>query len=170
MVAKSHEVPWSLDREIVLSRVFEAPRELVFAAWTKAEHLTKWFGPKGLTTKTHECDVRTGGRWRFDMIAPDGQVFDNRIVFLEIKAPELLVLDHGSDKDDDEHRFRVTITFDEQRGDERRGASSSDRKTVVTMRQLHPTKEQRDAGMAFGAVEIGYTTLDKLAEHLRQLQ
>ena len=160
MVAKSHEVPWSLDREIVLSRVFEAPRELVFAAWTKEEHLTKWFGPKGFTTKTHECDVRIGGRWRFDMIGPDGKVWDNRIVFLEIKAPERLVLDHGTDKDDCERRFRVTITFDEQ----------SDKKTVVTMRQLHPTKEQRDAGIGFGAVEIGYTTLDKLAEHLRRMQ
>jgi uncharacterized protein YndB with AHSA1/START domain len=166
MVARNHEVPWSLDREIVLSRVFEAPRELVFAAWTQKEHLTKWFGPKGFTTQTHECDLRTGGRWRFDMIAPDGKVFDNRMVFLEIKAPALLVFDHGSDKDDDEHRFRVTITFDEQTDDKFGFAG----KTVVTMRQLHPTKEQRDAGVAFGAVEIGYTTLDKLAEHLRQMQ
>lgn len=160
MVAKSHEVPWSLDREIVLSRVYEAPRELVFAAWTQAEHLTKWFGPKAFTTKTHECDLRVGGRWRFDMIAPDGTVYDNRIVFLQIRAPDLLVFDHGHDKDDDETRFRVTLTFDEQ----------SDKKTVVTLRQLHPTKEQRDAGVGFGAVEIGYTTLDKLAEHLRQMQ
>lgn len=160
MVARSDEVPWSLDREIVLSRVYEAPRELVFAAWTKEEHLTKWFGPKGYTTTTHECDVRVGGRWRFDMIGPDGKVWDNRVVFLEIKAPERLVFDHGSDKDDDERRFRVTITFDEQ----------SDKKTVVTLRQLHPTKEQRDAGIGFGAVEIGYTTLDKLAEHLRRMQ
>jgi uncharacterized protein YndB with AHSA1/START domain len=167
MVEEGHEVPWSLDREIVLSRVYEAPRELVFAAWTKPEHLTKWFGPKGLTTKTHECDVRIGGRWRFDMIAPDGKVFDNRVVFLEIKAPELLVFDHGSDKDDDEHRFRVTITFDEQSDKSGFGVRG---KTVVTMRQLHPTKEQRDAGIGFGAVEIGYTTLDKLAEHLRQMQ
>lgn len=160
MVAKSNEVPWSLDREIVLSRVFDAPRELVFAAWTKEEHLTKWFGPKGFTTKTHECDLKTGGRWRFDMIAPDGTVYDNRMVFLEIKAPELLVLDHGHDKDDDETRFRVTITFDEQ----------SDKKTVLTMRQLHPTKEQRDATIGFGAVEIGNTTIDKLAEHLRGMR
>ena len=167
MVGRSHEVPWSLDREIVLSRVFEAPRELVFAAWTKEEHLTKWFGPKGFTTKTHECDLRVGGRWRFDMIAPDGKVFDNRMVFLEIKAPELLVLDHGSDKDDDEHRFRVTITFDEQSDNRSFGVTG---KTVVTMRQLHPTKEQRDAGIGFGAVEIGYTTMDKLAEHLRRMQ
>ena len=160
MVEGSHEVPWSLDREIVLSRVYEAPRELVFEVWTKAEHLTKWFGPKGYTTKTHECDVRVGGRWRFDMIQSNGKVWDNRIVFLEIEAPTPLVFDHGSDKDDDERRFRVTITFDEQ----------SDKKTVVTLRQLHPTKEQRDAGIGFGAVEIGYTTLDKLAEHLERLR
>jgi hypothetical protein len=74
---------------------------------------------------------------------------------------------YGSDKDDDEHRFRVTITFDEQSDKKGFGVSG---KTVVTMRQLHPTKEQRGAEIAFGAVEIGYTTLDKLAEHLRQMQ
>jgi uncharacterized protein YndB with AHSA1/START domain len=160
MVAKSDEVPWSLDREIVLSRVFDAPRELVFEAWTKEEHLSKWFGPKGFTTKTHECDVRVGGRWRFDMIGPDGKVWDNRIVFLEIRAPELIVFDHGSDKDDDEHRFRATITFDEQR----------DKKTVMTMRQLLRSKAQREATIGFGAVELGYTTLDKLAEHVRAMR
>jgi uncharacterized protein YndB with AHSA1/START domain len=167
MVEKSHEVPWSLDREIVLSRVFDAPRELVFAAWTEEAHLTQWFGPKGFTTKTHECDLRVGGRWRFDMVAPDGKVFGNRMVFLEIAAPERLVFDHGADKDDDASRFRVTITFDEQNDTAGFGTT---RGTVVTMRQLHPTKEQRDAGVGFGAVEIGYTTLDKLAAHLKQMK
>src|SRR5260221_6411849 len=83
MVARSDEVPWSLDREIVLSRVFQAPRELVFAAWTKEEHLTKWFGPKGFTTKTHECDVRTGGGLGFDMTAPGGKVVGDPMVVLE---------------------------------------------------------------------------------------
>ena len=160
MVEKSHEVPWSLDREIVLSRVFDAPRELVFEAWTKEEHLSKWFGPKGCSTKTHECDVRVGGRWRFDMVADDGRVWPSRMVFLEVSPPELLVFDHGSDKDDDPQRFRMTITFDAQ----------SDGKTVMTMRQLHPTKEQRNAGIGFGAVELGYTTLDKLGEHLTRMQ
>ena len=160
MVEKSHEVPWSLDREIVLSRVFDAPRELVFEAWTKEEHLSKWFGPKGFSTKTHECDVRAGGRWRFDMVADDGRVWPSRMVFLEVSPPELLVFDHGSDKDDDPQRFRMTITFDAQ----------SDGKTVMTMRQLHPTKEQRNAGIGFGAVELGYTTLDKLGEHLQRMQ
>jgi uncharacterized protein YndB with AHSA1/START domain len=160
MVEKKPDVTWSLDREIVLSRVFDAPRALVYAAWTEAEHLTKWFCPKGFTTTTREIDARVGGVWRFDMKAPDGTVYDNRIVFLEMRAPELLVFDHGCDKDDDEKRFRVTITFDEQ----------ADKKTVVTMRQLHPTKEQRAATIGFGAVEIGYGTIDNLAIYLRKLR
>jgi len=158
MVGRSPDVTWSLDREIVLSRVFEAPRELVYEAWTKAEHLTKWFSPKDFVTTTREIDARVGGRWCFDMKGPDGTVWDNRIVFLEMRAPELLVFDHGSDKDDDEKRFRVTITFDEQ----------SDKKTVMTMRQLLRTKEQRAISIGFGAVEIGYGTLDNLAQYLRK--
>ncbi len=160
MDARNTDVAWSLDREIVLSRVFDAPRDLVFDAWTREEHLSKWFGPKGFTTTTHECDVRVGGRWRFEMRAPNGQVFPNRVTFLEVKRPERLVFDHGSDKDDDDDkRFRVTITFDEQ----------SNGKTVVTLRQLHPTKASRDAKIAFGAVEIGNTTMDKLEAHLQAL-
>jgi uncharacterized protein YndB with AHSA1/START domain len=154
---RSVDREWALDREIVLSRVFDAPRELVFRAWTEKEHFAKWFGPRGFTTTISEADMRVGGLLRFEMRAPDGKVWDNRIAFLEMKEPELLVYDHGSDKDDDPGRFRVTITFDEQ----------SDKKSVVTMRQLHPTKEQRAAGIGFGAVELGYQTLDKLAEHVR---
>jgi uncharacterized protein YndB with AHSA1/START domain len=154
---RSADRTWALDREIVLSRVFDAPRDLVFRAWTEKEQFAKWFGPRGFTTTIKEADMRVGGRLRFDMHAPNGKVYDNRIVFLEMKRPDLLVFDHGSDKDDDPGRFHVTITFDEQ----------SDKKTVVTMRQLHPTKEQRAAGIGFGAVELGYQTLDKLADHLR---
>ena len=156
---RSGDRAWALDREIVLSRVFDAPRDLVFRAWTEKEHFAKWFGPRGFTTTIREADMRVGGLLRFDMLAPDGKVYDNRIAFLEIRPPELLVFDHGSDKDDDPGRFHVTITFDEQ----------TDKKTVVTMRQLHPTKEQRAIGIGFGAVELGYQTLDKLAEHLRSL-
>ncbi len=157
MDARNAEQTPNLDREIVLSRVFDAPRELVFKMWTEKEHLSHWFGPRGFTTTTHELEARVGGMWRFEMRAPDGKCFDNRIVFLEIKRPELLVFAHGSDKDNDPGRFRVTITFDEQ----------SDKKTVVTMRQLHPTKMQRDATIGFGAVELGYQTLDKLTEYMR---
>lgn len=157
MTANAAEPIWSLDREIVMSRVFDAPRPLVFRMWTEPEHLAKWFGPKGFTCKMHETNVRVGGRWRFDMLAPNGTVYPNRIEYLEIVPNERLVFDHGVDKDDDPNRFRVTITFDEQ----------ADKKTVMMMRQLLTTKADRDAKIGFGAVELGYQTLDKLAEHLR---
>ena len=119
---------------------YDAPRELVFRAWTEREHFTRWFGPKGFSIVMREHDARVGGRVRFDMIGPDGTPYTNRMDFLEITRPERLIFDHGSDKDDDAHKFRVTVTFDSQ----------SDGKTVVTLRQLHPTKAQRDAGIGFG--------------------
>lgn len=147
---------WALDREIVLSRVVAAPRDLVFKAWTDPQHLPRWFGPAGFKVDTLEIDIRVGGRWRFVFTGPDGTRYDNRMVFLKVEAPHLLEMDHGTDRDDDPGRFRVIVTFDEQR----------DGKTVVTLRQLHPTAAQRKAGIAFGAVELGYQTLDKLALHV----
>lgn len=147
---------WPLDREIVLARVIDAPREDVFDAWTDPEQLAAWFGPKGFTIKTHEADIREGGVWRFDMVGPDGVRYDNRMAFLRIDRPRLIEVDHGSDKDDDPGKFRMLVTFDAQ----------ADGKTVLTLRQLHPTREAREAGIGFGAVEYGAQTLDKLAEHL----
>jgi uncharacterized protein YndB with AHSA1/START domain len=156
---RSDDIVWDRERELVLSRVFAAPRELVFRAWTEGEHLSRWFGPSGFTTTTHEIDIRVGGLWRFEMRAPNGHCYPNRMVFLEVTRPERLVFDHGLDQDDDPEKFRVIVTFEEQ----------SDKKTVVMMRQLLPTKALRDAKLGFGAVELGYQTLDKLAEHLRRL-
>jgi uncharacterized protein YndB with AHSA1/START domain len=116
----------------------------------------QWFGPDGFKVENLECDIRPGGCWRFVYTGPDGTKYDNRMVFLRVEAPRLIEIEHGSDKDDDPARFHVTVTFDEQ----------SDGKCVLTMRQLHPTKEQRDAGIGFGAVELGYQTLGKLAKHV----
>jgi uncharacterized protein YndB with AHSA1/START domain len=155
--ARNAEPTWSLDREIVLTRVLDAPRELVYRAWTDPEHIQRWFGPKDFTCTTHAIDMRVGGMWRFDMVGPAGQRYPNRMTFLQMKAPELLVFDHCGDTDHDPRKFRVTITFDSQ----------SNGKTVVTMRQLHPTKAHREAGISFGAVEIGNTTMDKLEAHVR---
>ena len=157
--AKNVEPTWSLDREIVLCRVFDAPRELVYRAWTDPEHIQRWFGPKGFSCVTHAIDLRVGGMWRFDMIAPDGKLYPNRMTFLQMKAPELIVFDHGNDSDEDPEKFRVTITFDSQ----------SNGKTVLTLRQLHPTKAQRDVKIGFGAVEFGNTTMDKLEAHLKAI-
>ena len=159
MVAKAAYANGELDREIVLSRVIDAPRDQVFRAWVEPKRMFRWFGPRGFRCEVHQdSEAKAGAVWRFDMIAPDGQRFDSRMVFLEVLPDERLVLDHGADKDDDPNRFRVIITFDQQ----------SDGKTVLTLRQLHPSKAQRDGTIGFGAVELGYQTLDKMAEYLRE--
>jgi uncharacterized protein YndB with AHSA1/START domain len=154
--AISDPTTWALDREIVLVRVLDAPRAAVFAAWTDADAFCQWFGPAGFTCVVHEMDVRPGGRARFDMTSAEGTLYTNRFNFLEVVPSERMVMDHGSDIDDDPNRFRVTLTFDEQ----------DDGKTVLTLRQLHPTVQQRNAGIGFGAVELGMQTMDKLARHL----
>jgi len=147
---------WALDREVVLVRVLDAPRAAVFAAWTDPDAFCQWFGPDGYTCTMHEMDVRVGGRTRFDMVSADGTLYANRIEYLEILPAERMVFDHGSDVDDDPNRFRVTLTFDEQ----------GDGKTVLTLRQLHPTAERRATVIGFGAVELGLQTMQKLARHL----
>lgn len=153
--AASAWAAWPLDREIVLARVLDAPREMVFDAWTDPGQLALWFGPDGLSIETHEIDLRVGGVWRFDMVG-EGVRYDNRMTFLRIERPRLIEVEHGSDKDDDPGKFRMLVTFDEQ----------TDGKTVLTLRQMHPTRAHRDAGIGFGAVEYGYQTLGKLARHL----
>jgi uncharacterized protein YndB with AHSA1/START domain len=105
---------WELDREIVLSRVIAAPRELVFKVWTDPQHLPMWFGPEGFKVETHEIDIRVGGQWRFVFVGQDGTRYDNRMVFLKIEPPHLLEMNHGADTDDDPNRFRTIVTFDEQ--------------------------------------------------------
>lgn len=150
---------WSLDREIVLVKVYDHPRAKVFAAWLDPEVLAQWYGPTGLEIETHEADIRVGGLWRFDMVGHfEGkeQRFPNLMRFLEIVPNERLVMDYGTPEPDDPDRFRVTVTFDEQ----------SDGKTVLTMRQLHPSRERRQFVIGFGAVEYGLQTLDGLARWL----
>jgi uncharacterized protein YndB with AHSA1/START domain len=159
MDARAAYTNGELDREIVLSRVIDAPRERVFRAWVEPERMFQWFGPSGFRCEVHQAsEAEVGAVWRFDMIAPDGRRYDNRMVFLEVTPFSRLVLDHGTDTDNDPTRFRVTLTFDAQ----------SDGKTVLTLRQLHPTRAQRDGGIGFGAVELGYQTLDKLARSLQE--
>jgi uncharacterized protein YndB with AHSA1/START domain len=103
-------------------------------------------------------DVREGGRSTFDLVASDGTVYTNRVDYLTVVPQQMLMYDHGSDIDDDPMGFRVTVTFDAQ----------ADGKTVLTMRQLHPTAERRNAIVGFGAVELGFQTLAKLAVYLAQ--
>lgn len=147
-----------LDKEVIVTRVVAASLDRAFAAWADPAQIVQWFGPEGFTLDTHEIDIRPGGRWRFDMIAPDGTAFSNRITFLRIEPSRLIEADHGTDADDDPDRFRLLVTFDAQ----------DNGKTVVTLRQMHPTPERRGIVIGFGAVEFGGHTLDKLARHVER--
>lgn len=89
----------SADRSIVISRVIQAPRELVFKAWTDPAHIALWFGPRGFTTTTSEINARPGGIWRFVMHGPDRTGYRNRIVYTDIVRPEKLAYAHTSDDD-----------------------------------------------------------------------
>jgi uncharacterized protein YndB with AHSA1/START domain len=82
------------EREIVITRVFDAPRDLVFDAWTQKEHLSKWWGPRGFTTTFQKFDMKPGGTWQFIMHGPDGVDFPNTNVFVEIVKPERIVIKH----------------------------------------------------------------------------
>src|SRR5579884_4127269 len=86
-------------RIIVGMREFDAPRALVFSAWTDPKHLAQWWGPNGFTTTTSSFDMRPGGVWRFVMHGPDGRDYQNRITFEEIVPPERLVYRHGGGDD-----------------------------------------------------------------------
>lgn len=146
---------WSaspLDQEIVVTRVVNADRAAVCQAWTDHKQIVNWFGPDGFKCKTHEIDIRTGGVWLFDMISPDGTCFSNRMDFVRVEAPHLIEAIHGKNAEDPD-RFRLLVIFDEQ----------DNGKTVVTLRQIHPTPERRNFVIGFGAVELGGQTLSKLA-------
>ena len=139
-------------RTIVGTRVFDAPRELVWQAWTDPKHLAQWWGPIGFSTTTSAFDMRAGGVWRFVMHGPDGVDYQNEIVYVEIARPQRLVFDHVSGP-----KFQMTVSFDEQ----------EDGKTKITMRMVFDSAALRDkVAKDFGAVEGAQQTLERLAEFL----
>jgi uncharacterized protein YndB with AHSA1/START domain len=144
------------DREIVVSRLLDAPRDLVFQAWVQPDHVVQWWGPNGFSTTTREIDVRPGGVWRYVMHGPDGTDYPNRIDFREVVEPERLVYDHSGDSPEDPLRFETTVTFEDKAG-----------KTLLTMRALFETAALRDQVMReHGAEEGGRQHLARLAVHL----
>jgi len=141
------------DREIVLTRVFDAPRNLVWDAFTKADLLKRWFGPRGWSLVVCEVDLKVGGGFRFVLRGPNGREMGMRGVYREIVPPERSV--HMESFDDYPGEAQVTSIFVEQGG-----------KTTLIATVLSPSKEARDAviksGMEHGAAE----SYDKLAELL----
>jgi uncharacterized protein YndB with AHSA1/START domain len=146
------------DREIVQTRLLDAPRELVWQVWTDPKHVDRWWGPRGFATVTRSMHVAVGSVWEYVMHGPDGTSWDNWTEYLEVEQPERLVYWHGARKDDPD-RFLVTVTF-EAEGD----------RTRLTMRSVFGTVEQLEAVKSFGAVDLGKQTIDKLVEHLASLR
>jgi uncharacterized protein YndB with AHSA1/START domain len=102
-------------REIVITRVFDAPREMVWEAWTDPKQVVQWWGPRGFTTTIQEMEVRPGGVWRQVMRGPDGTEYPNKSVFIEVVKPERIVLSHGGGKKGAPGAvFESTWTFESQ--------------------------------------------------------
>jgi uncharacterized glyoxalase superfamily protein PhnB/uncharacterized protein YndB with AHSA1/START domain len=114
------------DRELIISRLLNAPRELVWEVWTSPEHIKNWWGPTGFTNTIFTMDVQPGGEWDFVMHGPDGTDYKNKSVYKEIVKPERIVFDHVSGP-----RFTASITFEEREG-----------KTLLTWHMLFESKEQ----------------------------
>lgn len=146
------------DREIVITRILDAPRELVYEAWTNPKHIAQWWGPNGFTNTIHEMNVKVGGVWRFIMHGPDGTDYPNKVVFEEVIKAKRLVYTHGSDDDNDPNAFHVTVTFEDE-----------GKKTKLTMRSVFGSAAILEEMKKFGAVEGGNQTLNRLEAHLRTM-
>jgi uncharacterized glyoxalase superfamily protein PhnB/uncharacterized protein YndB with AHSA1/START domain len=114
------------DRELIITRLLNAPVSLVWEVWTNPEHIKNWWGPTGFTNTISLMEVKPGGEWDLVMHGPDGTDYKNKSVFKEIVKPERIVYDHVSTP-----KFTATITFEEQQG-----------KTLLTWHMLFETKEQ----------------------------
>jgi uncharacterized protein YndB with AHSA1/START domain len=143
------------NREIVITRIFDAPRKMVFDAFTDPKQVDHWYGPRGFTTETLDMNVRAGGAWNYWMRHEQYGEFKNRVVYREVVRPERLVYTHDSGVDGDPSAFEVTVSFEDQ-----------GKQTKVTMRSLFPTEAWLERVKSFGAVEGGQQTLERLSEWL----
>lgn len=159
MEAETKIVNEPAERELIITRTINAPRELVFKAWTDPNHLIHWWGPKGFTNTFQEINISPGGVWRFIMHGPDGVDYPNMIVYIEIVVPKRLVYSHSSGEENDPGQFQVIVTFEEQ------GA-----KTKLTMRSIFVSAKERDKVVKeHGALEGANQTLDRLEEELKKM-
>ena len=153
------------DREIAATRVFDAPREVVFKMWTDPKHIGQWWGPNGFTTTTFSMDVKPGGVWRYVMTGPDGREYRNKVTFVEIVEPQRIVYKHGGDRGPEDRdvepvNFQVTTTFEPEGAD----------KTRLTMRMVFPSAAAKDFTVEkYGAIEGQRQTLDRLARYVAKL-
>jgi uncharacterized protein YndB with AHSA1/START domain len=148
-------------RSIIGMRVFDAPRDLVFSAWTDPKHLAQWWGPNGFTTTTSSFDFRPGGVWRFVLHGPDGRDYQNRVTFEEIVPPSRIVYRHGGGDDVEPVQFKQTVIFEDI------GSKESGARTRIIWRGDFPSAAERDRVVKeYGADKGLAQTMARLAEYL----
>jgi uncharacterized protein YndB with AHSA1/START domain len=153
MAERATNTATTAERELVITRIFEAPRELVWAAWTDRERVMHWLGPKDFTTLEFEMDPRPGGAWHSRMRSPEGVVHSNRGVVREVVEPERLVFTFAWDDEDGKPGREMLITI---------ALAERDGKTEMTFSQsVFESAEDRD-GHRGGWSE----SFDKLADYL----
>ncbi|MEH2070278.1 MAG: SRPBCC domain-containing protein [Nostoc sp.] len=164
MSNKNDSVDAQSQREIVITRIFRAPRQLVFQAWTDPKHIAQWWGPKGFTTRVSELDLRPGGKWRYVMIAPDGTEYPAKGVFREIVPLERIVtsdeFDEGFEKVVNAELPKgivMTAIFEDLEGN-----------TKLTLRIVHESFEDRQKHEKMGVIEGWNSSFDCLDEFLTE--
>jgi uncharacterized protein YndB with AHSA1/START domain len=161
-VAAKNSIDLATDpRAIIGSRVFDAPRKLVFEAFTDPRHLAQWWGPDGFTTTTSSFDFRPGGGWRFVMHGPDGRDYQNRITFDEIAPPERLVYRHSGGDDVEPVQFSQTLTF----------ADLGNGQTRLTWHGVFPSAQERARVIKdYGADKGLAQTMARLADYVAAMK
>ena len=143
------------NRELRITRLLNAPRELVWEMWTDPEHIKNWWGPSGFTNSISKMEVRTGGEWEFIMHGPDGTDYKNKHIYRELIKPEKIVLEHVTTP-----KFLLTATFTEQED-----------KTLLTLQGLFESEEQlRDVIRVFKADQGMIENADRLEDYLKNLK
>jgi uncharacterized protein YndB with AHSA1/START domain len=148
--AKPSKDPGQAKNELVITRVFDAPRKLVFEVWTDRAHVVQWWGPHGFKTTVYEMDVRPGGRWYYSMRGPDGNDYAFDGVFLEVTEPERLVFE-GAIHGDASQKVWTEVIFAEE-GD----------KTKITVHQVFSFESAATQGAPIGWNQ----QLDRLVAYL----
>jgi len=152
METKKVEATDTAGRELAAERVFDAPRDIVWKAWTDPDQIAQWWGPKGFTTTTETMELKPDGTWRFVMHGPDGRDYRNKIIYIDIREPEYLEYRHAGEGDTESIHFHVTVNFVEEGN-----------KTVVTMKMLFESAEElKRVDREYGAIEGLKQTMSRL--------
>ena len=144
------------ERSLVTTRMFDAPRDLVFEAWTHPNHLSHWWGPTGFSITTQAFDFRTGGVWRLVMHGPDGRDYQNHVTFDEIVRPERISFHHSDAEGAERVHHHTFVTFEAVGG-----------KTKLTMRLVFSSAEEKDRVVReYGAAEGLKQTVGRLGDYI----